>query len=471
VLVCAPSNKAVTVALEQYLAAGSAASRKPPPLLVGVEDALQAACTGGGAAMEYFVYRRTGVLGDVMAAAAAHLRRVTSGSLAGTVLPSGETLTDDKIPGPGAGAGARGGGDGGGWCTAGDIGSVVRINHTESCAAAAATAAAAARALGRAAEDAIAELQASAPGFLSTRGTHSALCLVAKQSADLATFLDRPAYPCRLRQWLAKTETRGRLPGEDVNMEDEDGEENEDDEATADRQRRKDEVGSRVVSVCCQSTWQSALGAVEALRSGAGRGANAAQFASEAISRATLVFCTLASAGQAVMSAQPPPDALIVDEAAQALETELVVAFARRPRRCLLVGDPAQLPATMASEPARRAGHDRSLMQRLLDGHAGSGSGSGWFTLLDMQYRMHPDISSFPSARFYGGGLKDAPCVKIAALHMPMQVPTSVPISMPTSVPISMPISVPLSPRSTGTGMTAIVGRLDDKVRGLNPKP
>jgi hypothetical protein len=38
-------------------------------------------------------------------------------------------------------------------------------------------------------------------------------------------------------------------------------------------------------------------------------------------------------------------------------------------------------------------------------------------------------------------------------------------------VPISMPISVPLSPRSTGTGMTAIVGRLDDKVRGLNPKP
>ena len=36
----------------------------------------------------------------------------------------------------------------------------------------------------------------------------------------------------------------------------------------------------------------------------------------------------MASAGQAVMSAQPPPDALVVDEAAQALEAEA--------RRCRL---------------------------------------------------------------------------------------------------------------------------------------
>jgi len=73
------------------------------------------------------------------------------------------------------------------------------------------------------------------------------------------------------------------------------------------------------------------------------------------------------------MSAQPPPDALVVDEAAQALEAEVVVAFARRPRRCLLVGDPAQLPATMASDVARRAGHGQSLMQRLMDAAGGAG--------------------------------------------------------------------------------------------------
>jgi superfamily I DNA and/or RNA helicase len=109
------------------------------------------------------------------------------------------------------------------------------------------------------------------------------------------------------------------------------------------------------------------------------------------------------------------------NEAAQALEAELVVAFARRPRRCLLVGDPAQLPATMASDVARRAGHDRSLMQRLLD--SADSWLSGWFTLLDTQYRMHPAISSFPSQRFYAGGLKDAPCVKTTAI--PITIPSS----------------------------------------------
>ena len=48
VLLCAPSNKAVTVALERFLATiatiGPEASRRPFPLLVGVEEALELAC-------------------------------------------------------------------------------------------------------------------------------------------------------------------------------------------------------------------------------------------------------------------------------------------------------------------------------------------------------------------------------------------------------------------------------------------
>ena len=144
----------------------------------------------------------------------------------------------------------------------------------------------------------------------------------------------------------------------------------------------------------------------------------ASAYAAEAASRASVVFCTLACAGQAAMARTPAPDALIVDEAAQALECELMCAFARRPRRCLLVGDPAQLPATMASEPARRAGHDRPLMRRLMDlGAADDGSNRGgenafeWFTMLNAQYRMHPAIASFPSRRFYGGKVGDDPSV------------------------------------------------------------
>jgi len=153
------------------------------------------------------------------------------------------------------------------------------------------------------------------------------------------------------------------------------------------------------------------------LRTASGRGDKSDEYASEAVSRATLVFATLASSGQGIMANMPPPDALIVDEAAQALESEVLIAFARRPRRCLLVGDPAQLPATMASEVARRAGHDVSLMQRLLNIANGEKLAVGapglreWYTLLDTQYRMHPDISKFPSKQFYRGSVRDADVV------------------------------------------------------------
>ena len=84
IMVCAPSNKAVAVALERYVVAAEGlnerlrgggngesrgdrmdernAARVPtPPLMVGVEEALEAACEGEGAknAMAYFVHRRT----------------------------------------------------------------------------------------------------------------------------------------------------------------------------------------------------------------------------------------------------------------------------------------------------------------------------------------------------------------------------------------------------------------------------
>ena len=91
ILVCAPSNKAVTVVLRKYLDTREVSSsdsgekvRVPGredtsyPVLVGAEDALQLACTdddGGGGdgtygVMDYFVYRRTGVLADGIDSAA-----------------------------------------------------------------------------------------------------------------------------------------------------------------------------------------------------------------------------------------------------------------------------------------------------------------------------------------------------------------------------------------------------------------
>lgn len=50
----------------------------------------------------------------------------------------------------------------------------------------------------------------------------------------------------------------------------------------------------------------------------------------------------------------------------QALEAEVAIAFSLRPKKCLLVGDPMQLPATLLSVESQRNGSGRSLMQRLM---------------------------------------------------------------------------------------------------------
>ncbi|KAM0870160.1 hypothetical protein ACQ4PT_040201 [Festuca glaucescens] len=75
-------------------------------------------------------------------------------------------------------------------------------------------------------------------------------------------------------------------------------------------------------------------------------------------------------------------DVVIIDEAAQA------------------VGDPVQLPATVISKTAQKLGYATSLFQRF--------QAAGFpVQMLKIQYRMHPEISIFPSKEFYEGILQD----------------------------------------------------------------
>ena len=119
-----------------------------------------------------------------------------------------------------------------------------------------------------------------------------------------------------------------------------------------------------------------------------------------------MTFCPLASAGQSVMAALDRPDVLI-DADLEDDEPELAIAFTRHPRRALLVGDPAQLPASLTSDIARRFGHATSLMERLALPPTLQG--------LSAQYRMHPEISSWPAREFYDGRVMNAPCVETRA--------------------------------------------------------
>ena len=127
------------------------------------------------------------------------------------------------------------------------------------------------------------------------------------------------------------------------------------------------------------------------------------------LSSADLVFCTLCVAGSHVVRTMKPVEVLVVDEAAQAVEPEVLIPLMLSPKRVLLAGDPQQLGATICSHAADKAGLGRPLLARLMVDCQRPAA------MLSVQYRMHPEISSFPNARFYDGRLCNAPCVSEAA--------------------------------------------------------
>ena len=95
-------------------------------------------------------------------------------------------------------------------------------------------------------------------------------------------------------------------------------------------------------------------------------------------------------------------------QAAQAAELSTLIPMQYGARRVVLVGDPQQLPATVLSMEAKRAGYDASLFERLQRGGYPS-------HMLRTQYRMHPSIRHFPSVHFYGGALNDGGRVLFSA--------------------------------------------------------
>ena len=96
-------------------------------------------------------------------------------------------------------------------------------------------------------------------------------------------------------------------------------------------------------------------------------------------------------------------ETVIIDEAAQSIELSALIPLKYGCSKCILVGDPKQLPPTVLSREAARFQYEQSLFVRMQENHPSD------VHLLDTQYRMHPDISAFPSNAFYGGKLVDGP--------------------------------------------------------------
>ncbi|OCK89265.1 tRNA-splicing endonuclease-like protein [Cenococcum geophilum 1.58] len=94
-------------------------------------------------------------------------------------------------------------------------------------------------------------------------------------------------------------------------------------------------------------------------------------------------------------------ETVVVDEAAQCVEMSALIPLKYGCAKCILVGDPKQLPPTVFSKVAARFQYEQSLFVRMQGNHPDD------VHLLDTQYRMHPEISVFPSQTFYDGRLLD----------------------------------------------------------------
>ena len=100
---------------------------------------------------------------------------------------------------------------------------------------------------------------------------------------------------------------------------------------------------------------------------------------------------------------------LFVDEAAQALEAACWIPM-RRVSRVVLAGDHCQLPPTVKSIAALKAGLGKTLMEHIVEMHPEAVS------LLKIQYRMNDDIIRFSSNYFYNGQVESAPEVKYRSI-------------------------------------------------------
>lgn len=96
-------------------------------------------------------------------------------------------------------------------------------------------------------------------------------------------------------------------------------------------------------------------------------------------------------------------ETVVVDEAAQCVEMSALIPLKYGCAKCILVGDPKQLPPTVFSREAQRFQYEQSLFQRM------QMNDSKAVHMLDTQYRMHPEISLFPSTAFYDKRLLDGP--------------------------------------------------------------
>ncbi|KAG8528733.1 uncharacterized protein KY384_006420 [Bacidia gigantensis] len=128
------------------------------------------------------------------------------------------------------------------------------------------------------------------------------------------------------------------------------------------------------------------------------------QIQQEILNNAHVICATLSGSGHEMFHGLNVEfETVVIDEAAQSIELSALIPLKYGCSKCILVGDPKQLPPTVLSREAAKFQFEQSLFVRMQANHPHC------VHLLDTQYRMHPEISVFPSNAFYDGRLVDGP--------------------------------------------------------------
>uniref|UniRef100_A0AC34QSM7 Upf1 domain-containing protein n=1 Tax=Panagrolaimus sp. JU765 TaxID=591449 RepID=A0AC34QSM7_9BILA len=119
----------------------------------------------------------------------------------------------------------------------------------------------------------------------------------------------------------------------------------------------------------------------------------------ELLSKADVICCTCITAADRRLSSLEFR-CVLIDESTQATEPEVMVSVVKGVRQLVLVGDHCQLGPVVMCKKASSAGLTQSLFERLvlLNNRP---------LRLQVQYRMHPALSVFPSNVFYEGSLQN----------------------------------------------------------------
>ncbi|TFK48338.1 P-loop containing nucleoside triphosphate hydrolase protein [Heliocybe sulcata] len=113
------------------------------------------------------------------------------------------------------------------------------------------------------------------------------------------------------------------------------------------------------------------------------------------------VVCTtcLTSASAALRVIDFP--IVFLDEASMSTEPVSLIPLTKGSQQVCLIGDHKQLPPIVSSREAQTLGLGISMFERLAE------EGGVPSIMLDVQYRMHPAISRFPSLEFYQFSVRD----------------------------------------------------------------